>query len=184
MTTTIPGYKAQLDDIAAQLARDVNAVHQTGYDLDGKPGGRVFDGGPGATTVTAATIRVAITSERQLAAAKLSPTAAGGAVSGDNQVADALYQLRLGTAGVDANYRKMIVGLGVEAATATNNLSTQSVISTQVDAARESVSGVSIDEEMSNMLQFQHAYSAAARMITTIDETLDVLINHTGRVGL
>jgi flagellar hook-associated protein 1 FlgK len=184
MTTTIPGYKSQLDDIAAQLARDVNAVHQTGYDLDGNQGGPVFDGGPGSTAVTAGTIRVAITGERQLAAAKLAPADAGGAVSGDNQIADALYQLRLGTTGVDANYRKMIVGLGVEASTATNNLSTQSVISTQVDASRESVSGVSIDEEMSNMLQFQHAYSATARMITTIDETLDTLINHTGRVGL
>jgi flagellar hook-associated protein 1 FlgK len=53
-----------------------------------------------------------------------------------------------------------------------------------VDASRESVSGVNLDEEMTNMLRFQHAYSAAARMITAIDETLDVLINRTGRVGL
>jgi flagellar hook-associated protein 1 FlgK len=53
-----------------------------------------------------------------------------------------------------------------------------------VDASRESVSGVNLDEEMTNMLQFQHAYSAAARMITAIDESLDTLINRTGRVGL
>ena len=59
-----------------------------------------------------------------------------------------------------------------------------SVVSSQVDASRESVAGVNLDEEMTNMLQFQHAYSAAARLITTIDETLDVLINRTGRVGL
>ena len=66
---------------------------------------------------------------------------------------------------------------------AASNLQTQTVVGAQVDASRESVSGVSIDEEMTNMLQFQHAYSAAARMITTIDETLDVLINRSG-VGL
>jgi flagellar hook-associated protein 1 len=184
MTSTIPLYKSKLDDIAAQLAREVNAVHQTGYDLDGNPAGAVFDGGSATAPVTAASIHVAITSERGLAAAKLSKTDTGGTASGDSAIADAIYQLRLNPAGTDANYRKMVVGLGVEAATATNNLVTQSVISTQVDSSRESVSGVSIDEEMTNMLQFQHAYSAAARLVTTIDETLDVLINHTGRVGL
>jgi flagellar hook-associated protein 1 FlgK len=78
----------------------------------------------------------------------------------------------------------MIVTLGVQASVATSSLRTQSVISSQVDASRESVSGVNIDEEMTNMLQFQHAYSAAARMITTVDEMLDTLINRTGRVGL
>ena len=81
-------------------------------------------------------------------------------------------------------YRQLIVGLGVEASVATSSLATQAVVSSQVDAARDSVSGVNLDEEMTNMMQFQHAYSAAARMITTIDETLDVLINRTGRVGL
>jgi flagellar hook-associated protein 1 FlgK len=77
----------------------------------------------------------------------------------------------------------MIVSLGVEAATTTNRLITQSVISTQVDSARESVSGVSLDEEMTNMLQFQHGYQAAGRLITAIDDMLDTLINKTGLVG-
>ena len=86
-------------------------------------------------------------------------------------------------AGTDAGYRKMIVELGVQSAVSQRNLGIQGVITTQVDAARESVSGVNLDEEMSNMLQFQHAYAAAGRMITAIDETLDVLINRTGIVG-
>jgi flagellar hook-associated protein 1 FlgK len=42
---------------------------------------------------------------------------------------------------------------------------------------------VNIDEEMTNMLAFQHAYSAASRMVTAIDQTLDTLINRTGLVG-
>jgi flagellar hook-associated protein 1 len=66
---------------------------------------------------------------------------------------------------------------------ATRNLDIQGVISAQVDSSRESVSGVSLDEEMTNMLAYQHAYSAAARMITAVDETLDTLINKTGLVG-
>ena len=77
----------------------------------------------------------------------------------------------------------MIVALGVQSAVATTTLQTQSAISTQVDASRESSSGVNIDEEMTNMLQFQHGYQAAARLITTIDEMLDTLINRTGMVG-
>jgi flagellar hook-associated protein 1 FlgK len=105
-------------------------------------------------------------------------------VSGDNQMADAIHQLRLSSTGADASYRKMIVGLGVDASSATSRLTAQSVISDQVDSSRESVSGVSIDEEMTNMLAFQHGYQAAGRLVTAIDEMLDQLINHTGRVGL
>jgi flagellar hook-associated protein 1 FlgK len=77
----------------------------------------------------------------------------------------------------------MIVELGVQAAVTGRNLGIQQVITTQVDAARESVAGVNLDEEMTNMLSFQHAYSAAGRLVTAIDETLDVLINRTGLVG-
>ena len=54
----------------------------------------------------------------------------------------------------------------------------------EVDAARESVAGVNIDEELTNMLSYQHAFAAAGRLVSAIDEMLDVLINRTGRVGL
>ncbi len=85
--------------------------------------------------------------------------------------------------GADARYREMIIELGVQSSVSARNLGIQQVISTQVDAARESVAGVNIDEEMTNMLSYQHAYSAAGRLISAIDETLDVLINRTGIVG-
>jgi flagellar hook-associated protein 1 FlgK len=77
----------------------------------------------------------------------------------------------------------MIVELGVQGAVADRNLGIQQVITAQVDAARESVAGVNIDEEMTNMLSYQHAYSAAGRLVTAIDEMLDQLINRTGLVG-
>ena len=53
-----------------------------------------------------------------------------------------------------------------------------------VDDRRQSVSGVSLDEEMSNLVRFQRAYQASSRAMSTMDEMLDVLINRTGRVGL
>ena len=57
------------------------------------------------------------------------------------------------------------------------------VVST-LESRRSEVSGVSLDEEMTNMLRFQHAYSAAARVLTAMDENLSRLINQTGKVGM
>jgi len=188
LNTIIPTYQAQLDQVAQQLATQVNAVQDQGYDLNGNQGTDMFtDGGtpPSTTGVTAKNITVALTSGDQLAAATLSPTVAGGQPSSDNGNADAMYQLRLGILqsngtyadGADAIYRKMIVQLGVQASGVSSSLATQTTLSTQVDASRESVSGVNIDEEMTNMLQFQHAYGAAGKVVSTIDSMMDDLMN-------
>ena len=77
-------------------------------------------------------------------------------------------------------YRKAIVALGVQAATASTNLTTQSAVSTQVDASRESTSGVNIDEEMTSMLQYQHGYAAAGKLVSVINDMLDTVINMVG----
>lgn len=83
----------------------------------------------------------------------------------------------------DEFYRSIISKLGVEAQEAKRQTDNQVVLVTQVDLRRQSVSGVSLDEEMTNMIRFQHAYNAAARSLTTVDELLDRLINGTGIVG-
>ena len=80
--------------------------------------------------------------------------------------------------------KTMIASLGVDAQEAKRMFNNQQYITEEVDSFRLSVSGVSQDEEMSNMIKFQHAYNAAARMITTVDEMIDVIINRMGRVGL
>jgi len=59
----------------------------------------------------------------------------------------------------------------------------QDVIIENIQLRRESESGVSIDEEMSNMVKFQHTYNASARMVTVMDELMNVTINGLGRVG-
>jgi flagellar hook-associated protein 1 FlgK len=71
----------------------------------------------------------------------------------------------------------------VETQTVNRRVDIQSDITKQVDAARDSGAGVSIDEEMANMIAFQHTYSAASRVITAIDQMLERLINGTGLVG-
>jgi flagellar hook-associated protein 1 FlgK len=187
MTSIIPGYQKQLDGIAQQLATQVNAAHQTGYDQDGNAGAKFFtDGAGGGTAVTAANLTVALTSTRQVAAATVDPASAGGtlqpdgtwsAVSSDSNLADTLFQQRLLGTGADATYNSMITGLGVQATATSTTLSAQSVISTNVDAAVESTSGVNLDEEMTNMLQFQHGYAAAGKLVSTINQMLDDLMN-------
>jgi flagellar hook-associated protein FlgK len=177
LNVIIPTYRNKLDAIAVNLATTLNGAHAAGYDLGGNPGQPLLDSSLGP--ITASTINVAITDPRLVAA---SSVATGAALDNDN--ADKISQLRLSHTGVDANYRQMIVDLGVQGSVTARNLDIQQVVTTQVDNSREAVAGVNIDEEMTNMLSFQHAYSAAARLVTAVDEMLNQLITRTGLVGL
>jgi flagellar hook-associated protein FlgK len=179
MNRIFPGYQSDLDALAQGVADAVNAVHRTGYDKTGTAGGDVFVPAGGGTVVTAKNIGVAFGDPGRIAASGV-----GGAANTGSSKADEIAQLRNKAGGPDATYRKLVVQLGVEASVANRGVQIQQVITTQVDAARESVAGVNLDEEMTNMLSYQHAYSAAGRLVSTIDEMLDVLINRTGRVGL
>jgi flagellar hook-associated protein 1 FlgK len=176
MRSVIPQYRGALDGIAAQLAAVVNTAHAGGTDGNGAPGGALLgssDGGP----VTAANLKVLIVDPTKLAASALAGTA-----SADGN--HALVMGKLGeTGGVDEDYRQLITQLGVQSSVSDRNLTIQTTITSSVDTTREAASGVSLDEEMTKMMAFQHGYSAAARMITAMDEVLDTLINNTGRVG-
>jgi flagellar hook-associated protein 1 FlgK len=83
----------------------------------------------------------------------------------------------------DEYFRSVVGGLGVKAQEATRQTSNQQAIMDSVDNRRQSVSGVSLDEEMANLIKFQHAYNASARMVTTMDQVLDTIINRMGLVG-
>jgi flagellar hook-associated protein 1 FlgK len=179
LNSIFPDYQSDLDALAQGIADAVNGVHTTGYDKTGVSGGNVFVPSGGGTVVTAANISMAFDDPARIAASGLA-----GAANTDSSKADEIAQLRGKAGGPDATYRKLVVQLGVEAGVANRSVSIQSVITTQVDAARDSVAGVNLDEEMTNMLSYQQAYAAAGRMVTAIDEMLDKLINGTGRVGL
>src|SRR2546423_161136 len=132
-------------------------------------GTRFFRGRDGPTiggAVTASTVRAA------------TPPAPAGA----NDVALAMSVLRGGSA--DTAYANLVARMGGESRAASQQ---QATSQTLVDAAqdrRQSASGVSMDEEMTNMVRFQRGYQASARVMSTMDEMLDTLINRTGRVGL
>lgn len=83
--------------------------------------------------------------------------------------------------GSPEDYIKTIIScMGVDGQLAMHYLNNQTVIAEQIDNRRESVSGVSVNEEMGNLVRYQHAYKAAAKMIQTYAEILDILVNRLG----
>lgn len=80
-------------------------------------------------------------------------------------------------------FNAMISKLGVGTQKATKMVENDATLAGHLQNLKNSVSGVSLDEEMANMIRFQHAYSAAARMMTAVDESLDTIINRLGIVG-
>jgi flagellar hook-associated protein 1 FlgK len=85
---------------------------------------------------------------------------------------------------VEEFYSRMVSGLGVEVQRYKKATESEAEVLAATDNKRMSMSGVALDEEMANMLRFQHAYQASARIFNYIDSMIDKLINGTGRVGL
>ncbi|WFD10042.1 flagellar hook-associated protein FlgK [Tepidibacter hydrothermalis] len=113
----------------------------------------------------------------------------GQGIAGDNSNIKAIGDLRhddsMFTWGSPDDFVKSLVSnLGVEAQEAERMVNNQGVLVTQIENTRQSISGVSMDEEMSNMIKFQQSYNACARMITAVDEMIDVIVNRMGKVGL
>ena len=87
------------------------------------------------------------------------------------------------TSTIGDDYNAIISSIGVKTQEAIRMTENQVVLENHLLNLKESISGVSLDEEMANMIRFQHAYNAAAPMMTAVDETLDVIINRLGIVG-
>jgi flagellar hook-associated protein 1 FlgK len=80
----------------------------------------------------------------------------------------------------DQAYNAFVTGIGSNVQTAQNAQQTSQALLTALDHQRQSVSGVSLDEEMTNLITFQQAYQASARVMNAIDQTLNTLINQVG----
>jgi flagellar hook-associated protein 1 FlgK len=180
--TLVPQYQASLDTIAANLIAATNALHTTGFDVNGNPGQPFFTGTDAATI----SVNTAIQANPSLIAA--SDTAGA---SGNNEIALAITALRNsmspplapGTPTSHTAYNALVAGLGTDNRTARNEVSTQEALVDLLARRRQALSGVSLDEEAANLLRYQRAYEAAARVLSTYDEILDKLINGTGTVG-
>jgi flagellar hook-associated protein 1 len=172
----LPDYKAGLDALVSQLATAFNTAHAGGYDLNGNAGGQFFTFDPADP---AGSIAVKITDRTQIAASSVAPTTPG---VGNNDTGNA-HKL-VDSITIQDGYQRLVNGFGSAVASVQRLSDNQRSMSTQVDSAREQLTGVSIDEETVNMVLAQRSYEAAARVMSTVDEMLDTLINRTGRVGL
>jgi flagellar hook-associated protein 1 FlgK len=187
--TTIPAYQAKLDTIASTLITQTNALQAGGADANGvvQTGGFGLDGSSGVAFfggTNAATIAVAVTAEKVAAA-----SVAGK--PGDNTNALRIAAMAtdktlapLAGATIGGAYSQLVTTIGSDSAGASRAASNAKVLVDTLTSRRESVSGVSLDEEMTNLIRFQQGYQAAARALTSMDDALSLLITRTGRAGL
>jgi flagellar hook-associated protein 1 FlgK len=175
INTTVPDWAATLDTVAAALATTVNTAQAAGYDSTGAAGTALFTG------TTASTISVALTNGLNIAASSVAPVSGVASLNGSN--ADSMAALGRAAGGPDGVYQNMVVSLGYATQGAQQTSETVQAFMAGINGQINSESGVNIDEEMANLLTYQRAYEAAARVLTAIDDALDTLINRTGLVG-
>jgi flagellar hook-associated protein 1 FlgK len=166
-------YLTQLDTLANTLRTSVNGAHNAGFDLNGTNGLDFFTGS-GAADLG---VNAAIVADTDLIAA----AGLGEGLPGGNGAAITLANLQNsavmpGSSTFDDYYNALVGQVGADVQDANFNSTHQQSMVQGLENYRQQVSGVSLDEEMVNLIKFQHAYDAAARLITTADEMMDTIM--------
>lgn len=189
-----PDMIEKINKVAEAFANEFNKIHSEGYALGATaPSGEnffVFETGNTNYAQAIKVNEVIIKDPTKIAAGD------GSGDSGNNKNAQNLADLKTKSfseyddpkyqtlpGNLDTYYSGIIGKLGVDSQSAQKNLGNSEVLAHSVEYNRQSISGVSLDEEFTNLIRFQHAYNASARNITAIDEMLDKIINGMGIVG-
>jgi flagellar hook-associated protein 1 FlgK len=182
-TTGLDDLRTRLDLFAVGFRDAINNAHAAGFDQDGNAGGPMFSG----TGASSFAVDAALTPRR------LAGSSSGAAADGNNAlVISALRDAAIiGTVNAPTALTvrateaiadlTAVVGVSASAAERTAQMVDSALAA--ADARRDAVSGVSIDEEMTELLRYQRAYEAAARVVTAMDDVLDTLVNRLGLVG-
>src|SRR5690606_20972469 len=170
LESVIPTVQKGLDDLARGLVEKVNEVHRIGYTLDDQTGVDFFD----PSTVTAASMRIsaAVAADHTRVAASTEPGSAS-----NNRLALAFTVLRedastMGSTSFGGFYRQIVTEVAMDVQGARHSSEVYSAVAEHASTQRESVSGVSTDEELVNLVQHQHAYQAASRLVSIADEMM------------
>lgn len=169
----IPQVLSQLDTLASQFATAFNAKHQGGFDASGNAGGNFFTP-PAAVAGAAASFAVAIADPKLIAASSDGSAGSNGNLAQLLAVRD--QQLPSGASPMDM-YSNLVLQVGNLGANAQSDVTAGDLSVQQITDQRSSVSGVSLDEETTNMIKYQRAYEAGARVVTTVDSMFDTLMN-------
>ena len=171
---TIPDVLTELDTLASNLVTEVNTQHQSGVGLDGSTGLNFFT----SAGVTARTVAVALTDGRQVAA---SNSAEG--LPGNNVNALALANLQhtsvsaLNNATLNGYYQITASDIGSSAQQASQAFDAQQTLQDQLETHWSQVSGVSLDEELVNMMTYQRAFQASSRVVVVADELMQTILS-------
>ncbi len=163
-----------LKKLASTLIREINALHSPGFALNGSSTGEAFFTGNDSSDIAVNSVL--------LADPNLIQASANGD-SGNNAIALSMAQLGarpltdLSSLTLGESYNQTVANLGQALANVNTELQDQEAVDRMLTRQRDSVSGVSIDEEMANLVVFQRAFQASAKMISTVDELLQSVIN-------
>jgi len=169
----------KLDTMAYTLAWQVNEAHSEGYNRYNQKGDLLFDV---PLTVEGAAQNIRVNRDVMEDVGRIA--AAGGPnAPGDNRIANVLSAIQYkpvleeGTATIDEFYSSIVGKVGIETQRANSAQQSQADIVKQIKNIRESISGVSLDEETTKMIEFQKSFDASARLIKTADEMMDTVLN-------
>ncbi len=168
----IPDILTDIDQVASTLITEVNAIHTTGYGANGSTGLNFFTGSDATD--------IAVNSELTTNADNVAISETGE--PGDTGIARDMAALSdqnivQGSLSLDEFYANIVGVMGTKAHGATMMMESAEMLVSNLHEQRESVSGVSLDEEAANLIRFQSAYESAAQFISVVDEMVDVLIN-------
>ncbi|MCU1577836.1 MAG: flagellar biosynthesis protein FlgK [Rhodoglobus sp.] len=161
--------------LATQLATTVNTVHATGATPSGVTGLAFFSFDASKPAALGLTV---VPADASTIAAGI--PGAGGASGG---IADAIAALGGSATGPDAAWSAFVVRVGIDTRRAADQADAATTAAASATSRQLSETSVDMDEETTQLLTYQQAYQAAARVMTAIDQMLDTLINRTGMVG-
>jgi flagellar hook-associated protein 1 FlgK len=172
----IPQYNRVLDQLAYEIAEQVNSIHAAGYDLDGNTGINFFTT---MTSLDGAARSIAVDpgitgNSRRIAASDVSSDSGNStAIELGNLLNSPVF-----TGGtIVEQYRGFIYTLGSDTANADLGMRQHEALVNQLENRRQEVSGVSIDEETVKIIQFQRAFEASARVVRAVDELLQLTLS-------
>lgn len=186
-------YKDRLNLLVGTIAREINKVHKLGIGLDGSTNIDffIFEEEDPSSTIK---INPELADFNKIAVSK-------SGERGDGYIAKEIANIRNkhlygkynpenpeefikpGTLNIDDFYRDLILKLGTDREMAREMALNQTILLQQIDERRKEISSVSLDEEMADMLKYQHSYIANSRVINAIDEMIDNIVNRMGIVG-
>ena len=174
--TAVNDQMAQLDTFANELRTQFNTVHETGIDQDGNTGVDFFNDAAPQTGAIDFDLGAAVkASPRAIAAGTTGAPGDGGLALVFSQMRDTQF-LSLGNQSFQGYYSANVSQVGSQAAYYQNALDTESAVGEQITNQVQATSGVSLDDEMAEMMKYQRSYQAAAKALTVFDQVTQDLI--------